>query len=82
MKNRDIYSVSLCLLAEPDETMRLEDYASRAPYLLGGFFYENEALDRKYREFSLLEERTAALSMPSLLEDDFPLCQRCILHVL
>ena len=76
MKNRDIYSVALCLLAEPDETLRLEDYASRAPSLLGGFYYDNEAFDRKYREFSGLGERTEALSMPPSIDGEFPLCQR------
>lgn len=78
MKNRDIYSVALCLLAEPEEAMRLEDYASRAPYLLGGFFFENDALDRKYREFAELGERTEALLMPPSLDGEFPLCQRFV----
>ena len=78
MKNREIYDTALCLLAEPDGALRLEDYASRAPYILSGFFYENSPLDDKYRELMGQGARTTVISVPSELDSDFPLSERFV----
>lgn len=78
MKNREIYDTALCLLAEPEDDLRLEDYAARAPYILGEFFYENSSLDGKYREFTGQSARQTALSVPAELDSDFPLSERFV----
>ena len=75
MKNRDIYDAALCLLDEPNDTLRLNDYVSRAPYILSGFYYENAALDDRYREISGQGARKTGLSVPSELDADFPLSE-------
>ena len=78
MKNRDIYDAALCLLDEPDDALRLNDYASRAPYILSGFYYENAALDDRYRAIGGDGERKTAISVPSELDGDFPLSERFV----
>ena len=68
----------MCLLDEPDSDLRLEDYESRAPYVLGGFFYENYRLDDRYRELTGQSARQTALSIPKGLDGDFPLSDRFV----
>ena len=76
MKNREIYKGALRLLAEPDEEARLEDYAIRAPYILGGFFYENSRLDDEYRRVLGLEARNYVHAVYANLDADFPFAER------
>ena len=76
MKNRDIYETAIHLIAEPMEEERIEDYAIRAPYLLGGFLYENSSLDASYRQFCGLEPHGFIGAVYADLDDDFPLAER------
>ena len=78
MKNRDIYELALHLLAEPMSNGRLEDYDVRAPYLLGTFFYENCALDDRYREIFGLGARQYTRSVFVDLEAEFPFAERFV----
>ena len=76
MKNRDIYDLALNLLAEPMNELRNGDYLVRAPYLLGGFFYENGGLDDSYREAFGLEGRKYTHAVCVDLDDEFPFVER------
>lgn len=76
MKNREIYETAIHLLAEPMEEERLEDYAIRAPYLLGGFLYENSRLDASYRQFNGLEPHGFIGAVYADLDVDFPFAER------
>ncbi len=76
MKNREIYETAIHLLAEPMEEERLEDYAIRAPYLLGGFLYENSRLDASYRQFNGLEPHGFIGAVYADLDADFPFAER------
>lgn len=76
MKNRDIYELALNLLAEPANHLNTEDYLTRAPYLLGAFFYENGGLDDSYREAYGLEKRPPIHAVCVELDDDFPFVER------
>ena len=78
MKNREIYKGALRLLAEPDEEARLEDYAMRAPYILGGFFYENGRLEEEYRRVFGLEDRKFVHAVYVDLDSDFPFAERFV----
>ena len=78
MKNREVYEAELHLLAEPVEEDSLEDYALRAPYLLGCFFYENSRLDTAYRKFNELEPHAFTHAVYSELDDDFPFAERFV----
>ena len=76
MKNRDIYETAIHLIAEPMEEERLEDYAVRAPYLLGGFLYENSNLDACYRQFCGLEPHGFIGAVYADLDENFPFVER------
>lgn len=76
MKNRDIYETAIHLIAQPMEDERLEDYAVRAPYLLGGFLYENSHLDASYRQFCGLEPHGFIGAIYADLDNDFPFAER------
>ena len=78
MKNREIFEAALALLAEPMNDERIEDYASRAPYILAGFFYENGNIDDKYREFTGLEPRNYTHAVYADLDADFPFADRFV----
>lgn len=79
MKNRDIYELALNLLAEPMGDKMSDDYLTRAPYLLGGFFYENGGLDDSYREAFGLEPRSYTHAVCVDLDADFPFVERFVL---
>ena len=76
MKNRDVYELALNLLAEPIKEGRTDDYLTRAPYLLGSFFYENSGLDDSYREAYGLDKRSYTHAVCVNLDDDFPFVER------
>ena len=78
MRNRDIYELALHLLAEPVRKGGLEEYDVRAPYLLGNFFYENSALDDRYREIFGLEPRKYTHAVFVDLEAEFPFAERFV----
>lgn len=78
MKNRDIYELALNLLAESTSDPRNDDYLTRAPYLLGAFFYENSGLDDSYREAYGLEKRSYIHAVCVDLDADFPFAERFV----
>ena len=78
MKNRDIYDIALSLIAEPGDALRIEDYAARAPYILGDFLYENKTFDDRYREFMELDVRQTEIAIPVELDSEFPLSERFV----
>ena len=78
MKNREIYEMALHLLAEPIEEGRLDDYENRAPYLLGGFLYENRKADACSREFNGLEPHGFIGAVYNDLDEDFPFVDRFV----
>lgn len=75
MKNRDLYTSALCLLAESLEDGENEDYEERAPYLLAAFCSEIADVDKNFRR----AEGTQAPIHDSIyldLDADFPLSER------
>lgn len=75
MKNRDLYTSALCLLAESLEDGENEDYEERAPYLLAAFCTEIAEVDKKLR----LSQGTQAKAHDPVyldLDTDFPLSDR------
>jgi hypothetical protein len=78
VKNREVYESALRLLAEPDDSGRLEDFELRAPYVLGGFFYENGRLESEYRKYLGLDTREFVHAVFADLDDDFPFAERFV----
>ncbi|MBO5269537.1 MAG: hypothetical protein J6B77_02040 [Clostridia bacterium] len=74
MKNRDIFSLALALLAERGDEVENGDYVERAGYLISAFCTEVLAVNRRVAE-------TLGASYPSevpvylSLDDPFPLCE-------
>ncbi len=60
---------------DPSASFGLEDYHTRATFLLATFIGEYKPLDSCYREANGMEEKEIFTGMVSVdLEDDFPLC--------
>lgn len=76
MKNMDIYKKALELLGGRFDRDRLIEYTIRAPYILGGFFYENCALDDRYREILGCGRRKYTHTVYADLALDFPFVKR------
>lgn len=76
MKNRKIYETALCLLAEPRESLRLDDYAERTPLILESFIIDNSELDDDYRKKVTQNMNEKKQTTSAELDDEFPLSER------
>ena len=76
MKNRDIYSTALGLLAQNIDGEENSDFEDRAPYILANFCREVFDFDRAFRKvlgLAAAQEFTRA-QLP--LDSEFPLLER------
>lgn len=76
MKNRDIYALSLALLAENGDRTENGDYEERAGYLLAAFCSEALEINRRYCEANREECTDADIPIYLSLDEDFPLKER------
>ncbi len=76
MKNKDIYSGALRILAQKAVVGENEDYEERAPYLIAAFCSECSAADAAYRRGNSLPASEAVSEVYVDLADDFP-CSSC-----
>jgi len=75
MKNKDIYSTALSILAQSNVEGENEDYAERAPFLIAAFCNEVAELDKLARAMLQLPEvQFNCTWLP--LDEDFPLIER------
>ena len=70
---RDIYKLSLNLLAQDADNSANLDFENRAPYLLALFCMETQELDRHLREQMGVEEGEELSRLYLNLSDTFPL---------
>ena len=75
MKNRDVYDLSLALLADGGDRLENGDYEERAGYLLAAFASDTEIVDRRLRASRGDESADYETEIPIFLalEEDFPL---------
>lgn len=75
MKNAEIYRRAIDLIDRKLDEEILYEYTIRAPYILGGFFYENRNLDNRCREIFDCGRRKYTHSVYADLASDFPFLQ-------
>ena len=76
MKNREIFKNALKLLGGEFDRDLLKEYTIRAPYILGGFIYENCVLDDRHRELLGCGVRKYTHTVYADLALDFPFVKR------
>ena len=76
MKNREIYELSLSLLAQQIDSTENEDLEERAPFLLASFCSEACELDRYLRQRAGLGGACDFEKVRIDLDEDFPLLER------
>lgn len=76
MKNRDVYSLALALLAENGDRIENGDYEERAGYLLAAFCAEAEEINRRYCEATGRSCEEIDIPIYLSLDEEFPLTER------
>ena len=73
MTNKELYSATLQLLGETNDSAYTGDYEERFPYLLALFCGEAEELDDKYRLANKMPRAHYRMRAVADMEEDFPL---------
>ena len=76
MKNRDIYALSLAMIAENGDRYENGDYEERAGYLIAAFCSEAEEINRRYCEGKGKPCTEIEIPIYLSLDEDFPLKDR------
>ena len=72
MKNRDIYTSALCILAQSSKSGDNEDYEERAPYIIANFLCDVAELDELARKLLGLPPREEFNQIWQPLDSEFP----------
>ena len=78
MKNRDVYSLALALLAENGDRIENGDYEERAGYLIAAFSSEAQEIDRRLCEAKGLSFTDEDIPIYLSLDEGFPLSDRFV----
>lgn len=73
MTNKELYSATLQLLGETNDTAYTGDYEERFPYLLALFCGEAEELDDKYRMANKMPRALYRMRAVADIDAEFPL---------
>ena len=73
MTNKELYSATLRLLGETNDTAYTGDYEERFPYLLALFCGEAEELDDKYRMANKMPRALYRMRAVADMDAEFPL---------
>lgn len=73
MTNKELYSATLQLLGETNDTAYTGDYEERFPYILALFCGEAEELDDKYRMANKMPRALSRMRVVADIEEEFPL---------
>ena len=76
MKNKDIYSIALSILAQNIDGEENSDFEERAPYILANFCRDLCELDKIARKLTNTPANTNFTAVRLSLESDFPLLDR------
>lgn len=76
MKNREIYELSLSLLAQQIDSAENDDFEERAPFLIASFCAEACELDRYLRQGAGIGGARDFERVRVDLDEDFPLLER------
>ncbi len=74
--NREIYTGALSLIGEVANSVNIEDYEERVPYLIASFCSSNSSLDKRIRKSEKLPEAHKFSPVYLPLELEFPLCEK------
>jgi hypothetical protein len=78
MKNKDIYTSAINLLAQNADENINEDYEERAPYLIASFCNEISEMDSAVRKALGIEKGSCFDRVWIDLEEDFPMLDRFV----
>ena len=78
MKNKEIYSSALNLLAQDPSEGANEDYEERAPYLIATFCNEITEIDNAVRKALGIEKKSEFDRVWLDLEEEFPMLDRFV----
>ena len=76
MKNREIYTSALSILAQSSESGDNHDYEERAPYIIANFLCDVAELDELARKLLDLPPREEYNQVWQPLDSDFPFIDR------
>lgn len=75
MTYRDLMNGAIAAVCEDASSAGVEDYQTRAPFLLATFVTQYAKLDDNYRAANGMENKVISTDAAAIdLEDDFPLC--------